>query len=170
MTSRRFNLLVVLVAGLALARPTAAQDPPRNGKPLVVNPVAHKAIADLRSPFCPGEMLAVCTSTGGAMLRDSIEAMANAGMSADSIVNLVVRAYGSDVRASPLPSGMGLWAWVIPPVALVAGLFLVAVVLARRRRRGQPQEEVPEAALDPGDAARLREAMKEMDDAEEPAF
>lgn len=172
MKSRTYTLLLLLLSGFALAGPLAAQDPPRDGKPLHVNPVASNAISRLRSPFCPGEMLAVCTSTGGAMLRDSIQAMAVAGMSADSIVNLVVRAYGPDVRAEPLTKGMGLWAWVIPPVGLAAGLALVALLLARRRRRTSvlPEEDVPEPSVDPEDAERIREAMKEMDEAEEPAF
>jgi cytochrome c-type biogenesis protein CcmH/NrfF len=105
------------------------------------------------------------------MLRDSIQAMAKAGMSSDSIVALVVRAYGPDVRAEPLTRGAGLWAWVIPPVGLIAGILLVGVVLAHRHRRDGPTEdEIPDSPIDPADAERLKEAMKEMDEAEEPAF
>lgn len=171
MTSRSRILILTLLSSFVLAAHASAQDPPRSGKPLHVAPAAREAISKIRSPFCPGEMLAVCTSTGGAMLRDTIQALAERGMSADSIVAMVVRAYGPDVRAEPLTKGAGLLAWVIPPIGLLAGLLLVAVVLARRHRRAEPVEgEVPEPSIDPGDEKRLREAMKEMDDSEEPAF
>ncbi len=171
MTSRRYNLLLALVSGLFFFGHAAAQSPPRSGEPLHVAPAAREAISKIRSPFCPGEMLEVCTSTGGAMLRDTIQALAEAGMSADSIVALVVRAYGPDVRAEPQAKGAGLWAWIIPPVGLIAGLLLVAVVLAHRHRAsGPPDGAPPDPSLDPEDAKRLQDAMKEMDEAEEPAF
>jgi len=46
------------------------------------------------------------------------------------------------------------------------------VILSRRRRNGQlaTLEGDVDSAVDPQDEARLKEAMKEMDEAEEPAF
>jgi len=106
------------------------------------------------------------------MLRDSIQAMAEAGMSADSIVERVIRQYGEEWRAEPLAKGMGLWAWLLPPLALLGGVGVVGVILARRRRNGEPGrlEADPGSGVAPQDEARLKQAMKEMDEAEEPAF
>lgn len=168
----RAAFFVLLSALFASSETAAGQEPPRSGEPLHVAPAAREAISRIRSPYCPGEMLEVCPSSGGAMLRDSIQAMAEAGMSADSIVEHVIREYGEEWRAEPLARGMGLWAWLLPPLALVGGVGLVGVILSRRRRNGQlaTLEGDVDSAVDPQDEARLKEAMKEMDEAEEPAF
>jgi cytochrome c-type biogenesis protein CcmH/NrfF len=163
-------LALLATSALALAAASAGgQTPPPTGETLMVHPEAKAAIDRLKSPFCPGEMLAVCPSSGGAMLRDSIQRMAEAGLSADSIVSVVLREYGDEWRAEPLRSGTGLWAWALPPAAFVLGFGVVAVVLARRRRA--PAAIAPEAPpTDPEAEARLRAAMKEVDEAEEPVF
>lgn len=164
-------LALSLIASLSLLTPFrgAAQTPPPSGETLRVNPEAKKAIDRIKSPYCPGEMLEVCPSAGGAMLRDSIQRMAEAGLSADSIVEIVVREYGEEFRAQPRMSGTGLWAWALPPVALLAGIGVVGVVLARRRRAPEEEPGVAEP-VDPEVEAKLREALKELDEAEEPVF
>ena len=103
------------------------------------------------------------------MLRDSIQRMAERGLTADSIVEIVVREYGEQYRAQPKVSGMGLWAWVFPPVVLLGGLGIVGVVLAHRRRGLQEAAATVEPVA-PEDEAKLRAAMKELDEAEEPVF
>ena len=168
------TLLLAALLALATAASTPvssfAQEPPRSGKTLRVAPAAQKAIDMLKSPFCPGEMLAVCPSEGGAMLRDSIQRMAEAGLSSDSIVSIVLARFGPQYRAEPLASGTGLWAWVLPPVALLLGFGVVGVVLANRRRTMQDVPVTAPEEVDPATEARLKAAMKEMDEAEEPDF
>ena len=147
---------------------SSSQIPPETGEALSVHPEAKAAIDRLKSPYCPGLMLAVCTSSGGAMLRDSIQSMAEAGVSADSIVELILAEYGQQWRAEPLRSGAGLWAWLLPPVALITGLLAVALILARRR----PVERSgwDGVVVTPGDEERLREALRELEEEEEPVF
>ncbi len=161
--------LVLLVSLLFLgAGSSSPQIPPETGKPLSVHPEARQAIARLKSPYCPGMMLEVCTSAGGAMLRDSIQSMAEAGLSSDSIVELILAEYGEQWRAEPLRSGAGLWAWLLPPLVIVIGLLAVAAILARRRR---VQTTAPgEAVVTPEDERRLREALAELEEEEEPVF
>jgi len=165
------SLVVALVALALAAAPASAQKPPATGEAMSVHPEAKTAIDRIKSPYCPGMMLEVCTSSGGAMLRDSIQRMAEAGLSADSIVELIVAEYGEEWRALPKRAGLGLWAWVIPPTALLAGLLAVAVVLARRRRMAReasPAASAPPVA--PEDEARLKAALKQLDEEEEPVF
>lgn len=139
---------------------------------MTVHPEARAAIDRLKSPYCPGMMLEVCTSPGGAMLRDSIQRMAEAGLSADSIVELMIAQYGEEWRAVPKRVGMGLWAWVLPPAVLAGGFLAVGVIIAHRRRRagdaGAETRVVSEVA--PADEARLKAALKELDEEEEPIF
>ena len=47
--------------------------------PTEPHPVAEQAISRLKSPYCPGLMLEVCTSLEAAMLRDSLQVMAREG-------------------------------------------------------------------------------------------
>ena len=166
MTLRTITSLLALALAVS---PLAAQRPPATGEPLQVHPEARAAIDRIRSPYCPGMMLAVCTSAGGAMLRDSIQRMAEAGLPADSIVERIIAEYGEEWRAEPRRSGVGIWAWILPPAGLIAGLAAVFLVLARRRGSAPAAEAGPEAPS-PAEEARLREALEELDREEEPAF
>ncbi|HSW28050.1 MAG TPA: cytochrome c-type biogenesis protein CcmH [Longimicrobiales bacterium] len=169
MNARQALLLLVLAAA-----PAAAQSPPASGEAMTIHPEAKAAIDGLWSPYCPGMMLAVCTSPGGAMLRDSAQSWASQGLSSDSIIGRVIAEYGEEYRAEPLAAGTGLMAWVIPPLILLAGLGAVAAVLARRRRVAPAMAASGTAASAPavaaGDEARLRAAMKQLDEEEEPVF
>ncbi|MHB1193274.1 MAG: cytochrome c-type biogenesis protein CcmH [Longimicrobiales bacterium] len=169
MNARHALLLLVLAAA-----PAAAQTPPASGEAMTIHPEAKAAIGGLWSPYCPGMMLAVCTSPGGAMLRDSAQSWASQGLSSDSIIGLFVAEYGEEYRAEPLAAGTGLMAWVIPPLILLAGLGAVATVLARRRRSTPFPAAAGAAAAGPAvpaeDEARLRAAMKQLDEEEEPVF
>src|SRR5687767_7299807 len=55
---------------------SAVQQSPAERGPTVRHPEATKAITRLKSPYCPGFMLEVCSSSGGAALRDTIEGLA----------------------------------------------------------------------------------------------
>ena len=58
-------------------------------------------------------------------------------------------------------------AWVLPPLALLFGVGLVAAVLARRSRLPRP---VTGPEIDAEQEARLREAMRVLDEDEAPEF
>jgi cytochrome c-type biogenesis protein CcmH/NrfF len=164
-------LLATLFALALVPSSLAAQRPPATGEPLQVHPEAKAAIDRIRSPYCPGMMLEVCTSSGGAMLRDSIQRMAESGLKADSIVEIIIGEYGEEWRAEPpLRSSSGLLAWVLPPLALVLGLGTVGVVLARRRRLVRPEEQEPPPEVSEDDERRLKDALKVLDEEEEPVF
>jgi cytochrome c-type biogenesis protein CcmH/NrfF len=164
----RRRLVLGVLAGL-LVGPIAspAQKPPASGEALIVHPEARAAIGKLKSPYCPGMMLEVCPSPGGAMLRDSIQRMAEEGLAADSIVETILAEYGEEWRAEPLGSGTGRWAWLLPPVAIVLGLVGVASALARRRG---PVAKGPTRTAGPEEAARLKAALADLEKEEEPAF
>ena len=129
-----------------------------------LHPEAREAISKLRSPFCPGLMLEVCPSLDAQLLRDSLDAQARDGTSADSLVERMVAAYGEEYRAFPKRTGTGLLAWAVPPAGLLVGLGLVVVAL--RRLRGSAQARTGEG-LTSEEEARLAAAMAEFDAMEE---
>ncbi len=163
----------VRIAALLLAlwaAPAAAQSPPASGEAITIHPEAKAAIDGLWSPYCPGMMLAVCTSPGGAMLRDSAQSWALQGLSHDSIIERVLAEYGEEYRAEPRAAGTGLMAWIIPPVILLLGLGVVGVVLARRRRAEAALGPTAPPPVPEQDEARIRAALKRLEEEEEPVF
>lgn len=134
-----------------------------------LHPEAEEAISKLRSPFCPGLMLEVCPTANADALRDSIDADARDGAGADSLVEMVVAAYGEEYRAFPKRQGAGLLAWVVPPAGLLAGLGLVVLALRRLRGSVGSGPDAAEAAdrLTSEEEARLNAALAEFDAMEE---
>ena len=161
-------LVVTILATQVL--PIAAQIPGDGlDGPLERHPAADEAISRLKSPYCPGLMLEVCTSYTGALLRDSIQDLAREGLSTDELVEWMVARHGEEYLAYPRASGAGLLAWLVPPFAILLGLVAVVAVL-RYMRRSNPTTERAHTDLSSEEEDRLREAMKDMDSAEEPVF
>jgi cytochrome c-type biogenesis protein CcmH/NrfF len=160
----------MLAVPVALAGQAANELPPDGEGPSARHPAAQGAIDQLKSPYCPGLMLEVCPSPGGAALRDSLQEMALQGASADELVDWVVGNHGEHWRAMPKRSGMSLFlAWLVPPLGVLAGLGLVIVAL-RRMRSSAPRPATREGPLSEAEEARLREALRELDAEEEATF
>lgn len=127
-----------------------------------VHPEAREAIGRLKSPYCPGLMLEVCPSGGADDLRDTLNVMAQQGVSSDSLVEWTLGQYGEEWRAVPQAQGTGLWAWVIPPAVLLAGIVVVVVTL--RRLRGDGEEAGDEGRqLSDEDERKLERALQELE-------
>ncbi|MCA9737393.1 MAG: cytochrome c-type biogenesis protein CcmH [Gemmatimonadota bacterium] len=162
--SRSFALVLLALLGLAAAPALSAQAP-QSVTPAQAEAAADRAIGRIKSPYCPGLMLEVCPSPQAAELRDTIAAWAGAGQPADSIVEAVLAQVGEEYRAYPKAAGQGILAWAVPPIALVTGLLIVALVL-RHLRRSRP-ENLPE--LDEEQERRIEEALDRLEKAEREA-
>jgi len=171
------GLLVVVVLGGAFAEPAGAQIPAGVEGLYEPHPEARKAISKLLSPYCPGFMLEVCPSSEAQALRDAIHAGAAQGQSADELVEWMLADYGEEYRAVPRSRGSGLFAWILPPMALLMGGL--GVVMALRRFRPEEEDPLtsgnggdssgsPDDIVDPDTEARLREALRELELSEDP--
>ena len=160
-----------LLAALVLlpAVPAGAQQTPRLDEPVQPHPEGEAAIDRLRSPFCPGLMLEVCPSPQAKLLRDSLQMLAWEGASADSLVEWMLGNHGEEYRAVPQVAGSGLWAWVMPPLALLGGLIVVAMALQHFRNRAE-ESAGPEPEISSEDESVLEAAMDELKASEEVAF
>ena len=86
-----------------------------------------------------------------------------AGKDEAAIFQDFVLRYGVKVLATPPASGFNLSVWILPVVGVVLGLA-VAIVLARRWRRGRGGPDLPPGASansDPALLAAIEEEMKE---------
>lgn len=150
---------MMIVAWVALWLAAFAQNPQHGPEP--TNAVAQSAIAELRSPYCPGLMLEVCPSPQAELLRDSIRDLAAGGKTKDEIVGWMLARHGEEWRAVPRRSGVGLWAWIVPPLALLAA----GVWLGRRgwRMRRAAPASVPPRELSSEERARLEAELRELE-------
>ncbi len=167
----RTILNLVLLLGLT-AGALGAQIPEGVEGTYEPHPEALKAIDQLLSPYCPGLMLSQCPVEPSRMLRDSIHMLAGQGWTADELKAWMLANHGPEWQAVPDRSGAGLWAWILPPVALMAGFGTVVVVARRFSRSEEEDDEGRQFRSDPTpeDEARLREALRELELAEDPSF
>lgn len=159
-------VIVVALVPLELAGQTTARTAI---EPFEPQPAAEKAISVLKSPYCPGLMLEVCSAYASALLRDSLQNMAEEGWSADSLVDWVLLTHGDSLLALPRASGRGLVAWVVPPAAILFGLGMVALFLRAVMARSVAVAGGSENLSEEEEAA-LKDALRELDVGEEPIF
>ncbi len=81
-------------------------------------------------------------------IRAFIRARIAAGATKSEIKDALVQEFGESVLASPPKRGFNLLAWVLPPVAVVAGAGALAVLAVRWSRR-RDVDDAPQQALSP---------------------
>ena len=81
-------------------------------------------------------------------IRTFIRARIAAGATKSEIKDALVQEFGESVLASPPKRGFNLFAWVLPPVAVVAGAGVLAVLAVRWSRRREV-DDAPQQALSP---------------------
>ena len=122
---------IALVVGAATPALAAPQD------------VANDIADEVMSPFCEGVTLHDCPSQAAADLRTQIEEWARQGLTKAEIMEELEDRYGAGIHATPQDSE-GLGAWVLPAIALLAGLAGVFFLALRWTRRST--EAVPPVA------------------------
>lgn len=151
-------LITGAMLALAAAAPAAA---PRTSLPDVEDGV-----------MCPScrEPLALAGSPQAIAERAEIERLIAKGLDKRQIESVLVGDYGPAVLAKPPASGFNLTVYVLPPALLLAGLIVLAVLLPRWRRRTRAAAArdreaglSADAALSPGDAARLEADLARFD-------
>jgi cytochrome c-type biogenesis protein CcmH len=97
--------------------------------------------------------------------RAFIRGLIDEGQSETQIKSALVAQYGPTVLALPGTHGFDLAAYLVPALALVLVLGVLAVALPRWRRDGRRSLEAPtdETMLSPSDAARLEADLARFD-------
>ena len=173
--SMRFPALGSALVLLFLSSGVSAQIPDGMEGAFEPHPEGQEAISRLYSPFCPGFMLEVCTASQSAVLRDSIHALAYEGWTSDQLVDWMISNYGEEYRAVPETRGLGVFAWLLPPLALLLGVGLVVTAIrrfspVREAAAGTGQGQPLETIISSEEQAQLRSAIREIELSEDPSF
>jgi len=157
MIDRRDALRVVLALILATAatiRTDARQSP------------AHQAAADLAhqlmSPFCPGKLLADCTSPDAGTLRKTIEVRIADGETVRAVKADLVQQYGAEILGAPQAEGVGLLAWLVPALLALASAAGIGWKVAQAIRAPAARPAMA-GAIDAGALAALDDELRDLD-------
>jgi cytochrome c-type biogenesis protein CcmH len=149
--------LVISLLALGLARTAAAQQPTPSDDD--VNAIARQ----LYCPVCENTPLDVCPTQACTQWRDLIRQMLAEGKTAEEINRYFVENYGARVLSEPPRSGLNWLVYILPPVAFLAGAFILYRAF-RSWRALAKQATAPEgiASAPPADeyVARLEEELR----------
>ncbi len=114
---------------------------------------------ELMSPYCPGRSLVECPSQKATDLRLWIQGQERQGVPREQVEQELFRRYGDTLLHAPRAEGFGLWAYLVPAAALLAGGAFVAVFLRRQASARRPAP-TPPAPHDPELERRLEEELR----------
>lgn len=151
-------LMSVLLAG-GLAQTARAQQPTPSDND--VNRVARQ----LYCPVCENVPLDVCPTTACQEWRELIRLKLSEGWSDEQIKEYFAMQYGDRVLAEPPRRGLNWLVYVLPPVAILAGVVLVVGILRRMQAKPTPAEDTPAAPLSTEDEylKRVEEELKRVE-------
>jgi len=131
-----FGGVLAVVAIFLLALPAAAQQPtPSDDR---VNHLAR----EMYCPVCENTPLDVCPTQACAQWRDLIRQKMVLGWSDQQIKDYFVAQYGDRVLAEPPARGLNLLIYILPPVCIAAGAYILFRFL---RKMKQKTARVPSA-------------------------
>lgn len=87
----------------------------------------------LRCPVCQGLSVADSPVPAALAMQRKVQALLAAGYSEEQVLSFFETSYGEFIRLSPKPEGFNLVVWILPFVAILVGVALVA-----RRVRSAP--------------------------------
>jgi cytochrome c-type biogenesis protein CcmH len=147
-------LALLLVSGSAMAQGT---NPPGNVTDDQVNAVARQ----LYCPVCENIPLDVCPTQACIQWRDLIRQKLAQGWTADQIKQYFVAQYGDRVLATPPAHGLNWLVYIVPPIAILAGAFLLYRAF-RAWKKPVPEITIEDVKQNVGDEyiMRLEEELK----------
>jgi cytochrome c-type biogenesis protein CcmH len=148
-------LALTLLAGLSPSSAALAQQPTPSDDE--VNAIAKQ----LFCPVCENTPLDVCPTQACAQWRELIREKLAAGWSEEQIKNYFIEQYGARVVGVPPAQGLNWLIYLIPPVAVLAGAFILYKAF-RSGKQPAAQSTVEAAVPPPANeyVSRLEEELK----------
>ncbi len=154
-------IFLSLAFGLLAARIVYGQQPQPTPSDDQVNAIARQ----LYCPVCENTPLDVCPTAACAQWRELIRQKLEAGWGEQQIKDYFVAQYGARVLGAPPAKGINWLAYLVPPVIILAGVYVLFRAFSSWKRprlafENQPQASLPPAAKD----AVQDEYIKKMED------
>jgi cytochrome c-type biogenesis protein CcmH len=130
---------------------------PATAGALTVNEVAR----EVRCPTC-NTPLDVSSSPAAADMKQYIAERIDRGWDKQRIIDGLVAEFGEGVLATPAKSGFDLVAWLVPGLAVLAGIVAIGILAwtwSRRRRAATPAAPPPPTAEE---ARRLDDELRRL--------
>jgi cytochrome c-type biogenesis protein CcmH len=113
---------------------------------------------------CENIPLDVCGTQACAQWRELIREKLSQGWNEDQIKNYFVEQYGDRVLAAPPARGLNWLVYIIPPLAILLGVYILYQAFRAMQRPTSPEtstNDTPSPALPPDDeyVARLEEEL-----------
>lgn len=152
-----FALIVLLIGLIALfqVEVVKAQEVPTDDQ---VNAIAKQ----LYCPVCENIPLDVCPTQACAQWRELIREKLSAGWTEAEIKTYFVAQYGDRVLASPPATGLNWLVYIIPPLVIIAGAYILyrALLAWRQAPPELPDQNQPEDEADDEYVARIEEELR----------
>ncbi len=152
-------LLLAFLATLFTVRIALAQQ----GSIVVTDDQVNRVASQLYCPVCENIPLDVCPTTACAQWRALIKEKLEAGWTDQQIKDYFVQQYGARVLGTPPAKGLNWLAYVIPPLAILAGVYVLYRVLRSWRQPLSPSTTttaLPDAPPSDEYIRRLEEELK----------
>jgi cytochrome c-type biogenesis protein CcmH len=160
--SMKLFFWIAITAGMIVFASNARAQTPQPRQPTddEVNAVARQ----LYCPVCENIPLDVCPTQACAEWRDLIRLKLSQGWSADQIKSYFADQYGVRVLAEPPARGLNWLVYVIPPIAILAGVYILFRAFRSWRKLSlesdQADQKPPEAAA--GDDPYIKKLEEEL--------
>jgi cytochrome c-type biogenesis protein CcmH len=149
--------LLLVLSTLSVATVSAQGSTPTDDE---VNAIAKQ----LYCPVCENTPLDVCPTQACKEWREEIRTMLADGKNEAEIKQHFVDYYGARVLAAPPATGFNWLVYVVPPIAIVAGIFVLFRALRAWSRASQTVTTTDKTAASPASndeyIARMEEELK----------
>jgi len=137
------GLALGLLGWLTLLTPAQAADP--TPTPVITDDMVNAVAKQLYCPVCENIPLDVCGTRACAQWRELIRKKLQQGWTEQQIKDYFVQQYGKRVLATPPPKGFNLLVYLLPPLAILSGVYILYRALQSWQRAAppQPSEETP---------------------------
>jgi cytochrome c-type biogenesis protein CcmH len=154
-----YRLLLIFSLSFVLTMAVAAQE---NSPEMISDDEVNVVAKQLYCPVCENIPLDVCGTQACAQWRELIREKLADGWSEEEIKDYFVLQYGDRVLAEPPRRGLNLLVYVVPPVAFLAGVFILYRGIQSWRETGRDEPETE--AVKPENTAGLDDYIARMED------
>ena len=161
MNQRPFKLIAVLVLMFTLLQVSARTAHGQGDGPTddEVNAIA----SELYCPVCENVPLDVCPTQACEQWRATIREKLAIGWGETEIKDYFVEQYGARVLATPPAEGLNWLVYILPPLALIAGAFVLVRAVKTWRKDTEPAPVEQGMAEDDPYMAKLEEELRRRD-------